>query len=1072
MRDSPAFDNEDLWFPSHLSAGDSFTRPIAPDGASTITDMPFDDGIGLPRRRTPAPARRRSGTMGGVKASSWIWLTVWGAAALGIATFAARKEIATELAQSWLKGQGIPAQLRFETLSFGHATGSLVIGDAAKPDFAARHFDTDFSLNLFARGGLPPARLKTLHLDQVTAHLTYKDGRLSFGALERLLKAPSDARPDVTIDHAAVTVDGDYGRMAGTGGATFHDGRLSYLSVKLPPAHLAGAKLDGEFGGGDVLVHAVTGNQLQVETRLEAALLTLHEGQVVEGAIPHNITLTDARLDVAGQMSDHLTGPVNATVTVDARTLGGKSSTAAGLVARITLDGTIKSGVYNGATDVSATVGQWRQGGHALSDVVVRAHGLDAYISARTLRASGAADVAVDAWMHGGVKLQGVRLHAAHMTASADHTGLQARFDGKVGIGHAAMSDLSLDQVGGSVTGEIHSDTSGGWEADMQGNATGHGGYTGLGGLSRGRRGTDPLAMLDRGLDHFTFRTKGVSLSAGAGGYEWRLGTPVTADLAGGGTATLAPLKEQPLISTREPGGFSLAVIGAGLSHGTLAVSNLRPTARGFCGDYDFNGEFSTAALTALKLDARGRLSIGNGLDVSLTQPAVFSARVMDAGVRLERVSGIFAPGDHVVHIDSANWQVDGDFRTLSLEAPGLNLAMNGGQGWFNATGHGFDLHLDGAAVGDTFSGEAKRFNAVVLSGDVKRDERTANGNFTVAAPRNGKAQAVGSFDLDAAADGRAGDARFHSVDFDFVPTGLQPADLSPRADGVREVSGHARFDGDLHWNGGHVSSGGRLKLDGLSFDGAMAAARNLTGAIDFTSLMPLQSRAGQALSVDHLDIGLPLDQVSANVEVDNDHIAVRDGRAETPGGPVRIERMSLPLSRHVAGEGVVAFDGLDFGKLVAATRLAGKLSFQGKLSGRVPFTILGGHIAFGGGHIQSDTPGTLAVTRAAVSSLSADGSVTAEGQSKAAVVPVGSHPFDDLAYQALEHLHYDSLEATLDGDAAHLSLRGRFAPPRPQSAHMDIADYLSGAWAQKPLALPSGTPVDLHLDVSLEGLR
>ncbi len=1069
MRESPTFDNEDLWFPAHLSAGDSFTRPVSPDGTATITDAPFDDGIGLPRRRTPSTARRRRSTVGGVKASSWIWLTVWGAAALGIATYAARKEIATELVQSWLKGQGVAVQLRFDTLSLGHATGSFVVGDQAKPDFATRHFDTDYTLNLFARGGQPPARLKSVHLDQVTAHLTYKDGRLSFGTFDRLLRAPGEAPRDVTIDHATVAVDGDYGHVAGTGGATFHDGRLSYLTLKLPPALLKGTKLDGDFGGSDVLVHAVTGNQLQVETRLEASQLNLHDGQVVEGAAPHSVTLGDARLNVSGRLpyaEGHVSGPVSATVTVDAKTLGGKSIDVTGLAARVVLDGTIKGGVYGGRTDINASAGQWRQAGHDLRDVTIKARGLDTHISMHAVTASGAADVAAGALSHGGTKIQGARLHASHMTVSADANGIQTHFDGQADIGRIAAGDLALNQVSGPTSGDIHSDTSGGWEADLQGDATGQGSYTGLSGLSRGRRGGDQLAALDRGLDHFAFRAKGVSLSAGAGGYEWRLGAPATADLAGGGTATLTPLKPQPLISTREAGGFNLAIIGTGLPHVTLAVTGMRPTARGLSGNYDFNGEFSTAALSGFKLDARGRLSLGAGLDVSLSQPAVFSARSVDAGVALEHLSGIFAAGDNVLHIDSANWTLNGSFRTLSFDAPTLRLAMNGGQGHYKATGSGFDLRLDSGAVSDTLTGEARRFNAVVLGGQLKRDDGALSGHFTVATPRNGKPQPIGGFDVS------ANDVRLHSADLDFAPGGLQPADLSPQADGLRNVTGHARFDGDIHWNGRQTASTGTLKLDGLSFGGAMASGRNLNGTIDFTSLSPLQSRPGQVLSLDHLDIGLPLDQVSLPVEVEDDLVAITDGRAETAGGSIRLESASLPLSRHLAGQGTVAFDGLDFGKLIASTRLGGSLTLEGKLSGRVPFAILGGHVNFGGGRIQADAPGMLAVTRAAVTGLSADGTVTAEGEAHAATVPTGSQPFDDLSYQALEHLRYDSLDATLDGDVAHLHLRGQSAPPQPQSPRISVEDYLSGAWVKKPLALPSGTPVDLHLDVSLEGLR
>ncbi|MBW8882679.1 MAG: hypothetical protein JF615_15030, partial [Asticcacaulis sp.] len=158
MTKAPSLDDDEaLWFPVHMSTGDSFSRPTSADGAPLD-----DDGIGQPRMRRPGgpkPPRK------GVRAVSWVWLTLFGTAAVGIVTYAARKEIVAEAIQSWLKGQGVEsAKLTLDSLSLGHASGALFIGDKQTPEYSIGKFEIDYELSPFAGKGMPLARVKTLHL--------------------------------------------------------------------------------------------------------------------------------------------------------------------------------------------------------------------------------------------------------------------------------------------------------------------------------------------------------------------------------------------------------------------------------------------------------------------------------------------------------------------------------------------------------------------------------------------------------------------------------------------------------------------------------------------------------------------------------------------------------------------------------------------------------------------------------------------------------------------------------------------------------------------------------------------
>jgi hypothetical protein len=46
--------------------------------------------------------------------------------------------------------------------------------------------------------------------------------------------------------------------------------------------------------------------------------------------------------------------------------------------------------------------------------------------------------------------------------------------------------------------------------------------------------------------------------------------------------------------------------------------------------------------------------------------------------------------------------------------------------------------------------------------------------------------------------------------------------------------------------------------------------------------------------------------------------------------------------------------------------------------------------------------------------------------------------------------------------------IKGKSDPPKPQVAEVAIADIINGTALQKSVPLPSGTPIDLTLDTSL----
>ena len=1111
MRDSPAFDDETLWFPAHMSAGDSFSRPMTADGAATGTETgaSSDDAIGLPRRRTGGSGggkRPRPPRTGGVKASSWLWLTLWGAAALGIAGYAARKEIATEFVQGWLKGQGVPSRLHFDSLSLSHASGSFVLGDTKYPDVSAGHFDADFSFNPIAGGGQPSARLKSARLDGVFVHLSYKGGKLGFGTLDHLVHNLAQPSPvpgvpakSIIINDATIVADSDYGTITGKGSAQLRDGRLSYLAIKLKPGALKGPHGDGAFGGGDVLVQGASnsasqGGQLQVEARINASSVDLHDaGGVVEGGPARQIHIQGATADVSGRVPYRddgvFSGPIDATVAVTAQALGAQGYTVKDADYHIHLDGRIKDGAqYDGNADVALRSGRLTGQGIDVRQASVSAGGLNLHAAAGSLRANGAATVDAGQVIHADATVRGARVQANRFALTADGAGSHIDFDGAVSAGEARAGDLDLSQARTQISGKLDSDgVSGAWALKVQGSATSAGSYGGLHALARGRAAGDDMARLDRGLSHFTARVPSFTLSAESQGgdpadIDLRLKAPAEATLDGGMTLDLTTHGNQPLFASHAAGGFDATLKGG--PEVTLDVSGLTLAANGvIAGDYSLDGQFSTAPVTGAKVAAKGRFSTAGGFNATLAQPVAFAAQSADLGDTFTHLSGtISQTGDVFLHADASGWRVNGAYTGLALDAPNELLTLKDGTGAFGAFSIagsdvvGLKASLDGAALSDASPVDEERFHPLRLNGTLAQDARALTGRFIASTPKAlvaGKPMPLVAIDLDNDNAAQKGQLRLRTLGLTFVPGGLQPRDLSQMGTAImaKQVSGALSFDGGFRWDHKTTSSAGILKVDGLSFAGAIGTAEKLQGEIDFTSLSPLLSQPNQLLGIYRMQVGLPLSDLSMSLQFQGDRIAVEKATVNTPGGPVRLEPMSVAFDPKVPINGAAAFDGLDFGQVIAATGLSNSMTFEGKLSGRVPFSILGGHISFAGGWMKADGEGNISINRQALTGVAAGGSLTGDGQANAAALQPAYNPFQDLAYQAMEHLHYEQLDAKINSQAGGVldttfHLKGRFLPPKAQKAQVSLMDYLNGTWTQKPLNLPSGTPVELYLDV------
>ncbi len=1148
--------DEALWFPAHMSAGDSFSRPTGIDGAP-----PPEDDIGLPGRPS---GKRGGGSGGGFRAASWLWITLCGVTALGIVGVAGRKVIAESVAESWLKGQGVTAHVTIDKLSLSHATGSVLIGDVKKPEMSVGRFDVDYALTPFAGNGLPLARLKTLHVVKPVVAISIKDGKLKFGSLDRIVQdalsaKPSNAPPpeEIVVEDADISLASDYGLLKGRGGLSLRNGLLTLLDLKLPATHLTGTLGTGDLREGRVTARSVNtgknGDQLQVKAHLVGDNWTVKGGgNLVEtiGAEAQRFHAQNVVLDLDSHLPyrhskslyEAFSGATDATLTLTGDEVVSEGTRATGFENTLGLDGTLKTNekgvAYSGKAQVSSSV-------DSLTAADMQAEGLRIAGDDLTLNTGFSSETGLAfnlngpmtgeaaSFKQGDVVVLAARLNLSELAVASDVDGAKATFIGGMTVGHLAQgTDLSLDQTTLSLNGGAQADADAGpWDVTIKSDIRSERGhYGGLAPMAKDRVSAraeaagkppipgapdplpaDAIITLDQAFQRFALRVKGLSLNLhGDADTPAQMALRVQgaeALLAGGGKATLVPHGSKPLIATGQSGAAGIALTGPDLPQVALGLDGLAIDDKGILsGGYTLAAQFDFDPLQGAKVDGHGRFNTlpGGGFNVTLADQASFTAASAQIGDQLTGLSGtIVQTGKSFLVYTPQGWRATGAYRDLGLTAPNVIVKLNGGQGNFQAyslgDALGFKATLTGATLTDGVPEAETRFNPLLLDGKIEQDRKATTGRFFAATPSvkskdgkskdgkgtDGKPLRIAAINLDSDIASGAGSLSVKTLDLNFKPEGLQPVYLSPLVAAVfsKDVSGPASFEGAFNWTKDSASSGGVLKLDGLNFIGATGASQGLQGQITFTSLSPLQSDPGQKISIANMNFGVPLTDLNLSVQFLGDHVAIESAQVQSPGGPVVLEPTTVYFDGKTPLSGVIAFNGLDFGKIIAATDLATSMTFKGDLSGRIPFGVDQGHITVSAGTMNSDAPGQISIKRTAVTGVnSATGSVTTDAPpataaiasknaEAAAVADPNFNPFQDLAFQAMEHVAYDQIDARLnsiDGGKLNINfhIKGYYDPPQPQKAKISLLDYISGKWMQKPIKLPSKTPVELYLEI------
>ena len=507
-------------------------------------------------------------------------------------------------------------------------------------------------------------------------------------------------------------------------------------------------------------------------------------------------------------------------------------------------------------------------------------------------------------------------------------------------------------------------------------------------------------------------------------------------------------------------GTLNAALSGAGLPSLSLSSRDFHWQDGGLVGDAALRAHFDFAMLHGADMALGGNASFRNGVfafDQGSCAPATLRAFHPGDSDLAQAIKGSLcaAPGAKTFTADKNGWNLSATARDTAMVLPLGNVQLDGGAGRIAFSGKGAFMNGKIAVTAARLTDRVapRRFEPITATGDIALDDWIWHGAFAVS--DSGGALGTASFSHVLATG--SGELKIAAPQLQFAPGKFQPAMLSPLLGPVSRAEGIARFDGVISWKGSAVQSHGTLALDKLDFLTPLGTAHAINATIVLSSLLPPVTAPGQHITVSRIDWTLPLSGIALDFSFGNGALKVESLRSDIADGNVRLGAFTINLAAPGNITGAAGLEGISLAPLVAASNLGSKIKLEGKVSGNVPFTYGADGFRIVNGHIAALGPGRISLDR----------SVWNQGGA------VAVNAVQDLAYQALEYLAYDQLSTDINSVAGGrlqvvFHIKGRSDPPRPQQAEVAVADIINGSALQKPIALPSGTPIDLTLDTSL----
>lgn len=754
LTDAPE-DGGELLFPVRLPPQSSFTRAVEGTTARPKGGGGGNGGGGSSGNGSGGSGGNSGGNSGGsgkrkryLKVGGWLMLALWGTAAVGVIAYAARKDIAREVAQGWLRSQDIPSELRIDALGFNHVSGRVVLGEAGRPDLKIERFDIDYELNLL-RLGQPLTRIKRIHLVKPELTFSYDKKGFGFGWLDRLLKSEGGGGggplpEDILVEDARLKVRTDYGTIAATGGVSLKGGRLRALDARLIPGALNGAQLQGQLSEGHIRIQAEpdadAGEALRIDAQLSAGDLMFKAAE--PGDPVTRLSGAHADLDLRlpyRKLSDETSrkSPLSAFDGLLNGVLAVRADRVEGATAIEGLDGTIGLNgrvdfentrvAFSGKSQLMATLDGFTSGnmqGRAVrltaQDMTLRSDlALDA---ASALTLDGPLSLRAGAFTQGALALEATEVNLDGFSLAHGSEGTDLSFEGRALAGRVVQGDLSLAGVTARLdgTGRLGD---GGYEIALTTDVAGRqGSYRGMGALAADRtkalaegrvafdaanarlpagtppvpappEGPDLMVALMRAADRFSLKADDVRIALSGQGPTNRFavhpGKPVLIRPLDGGEIRLTTEGRKPLIASDERAAFSVVTSGGNLPPLTARISDFGFGAQGALdGRLSLEANFNFAPVygAVAKANARFVYSVAGVLQVRLDDCVPVTADRADIGGRMTEVTARLCPTTvPILTLNSGQWRSEGRFDGLKAAAPDYQVTVAGGEGAFTA---------------------------------------------------------------------------------------------------------------------------------------------------------------------------------------------------------------------------------------------------------------------------------------------------------------------------------------------------------------------------------------------------
>ncbi|AQR74534.1 YdbH domain-containing protein [Sphingomonas sp. LM7] len=853
--------------------------------------------------QAPEEATVQAATLRARRPWGRLFLTL--AALLLVALFAAwmqRRTIARGFVDQELSRRGVPAQYRIEQLSpWRQRLTDVVIGDPRNPDLTADWIELGTALSPWS------ARVLALRAGHVRVKGRIVDGRLSLGAIDKLMPAPSGkpfALPHVEIDvaDARLRLDSGHGILD-----IWLKGRGMLDNGFAGTARIASTQLDlagcSAFGVSGTLAVRIRDAQPSLVGPVAASRAHCADARAANPKLTIGATL--------GAALDRWRGA--AELRVSAFGYGGRR--VAGLGGNITFDGAfagtrgrvaLRSGRFESpelagaALQLAGDYRQHRGGFDYRGTMATRSAALPGWLRNRIAGYGGSAQ---------GTPLAPVAAQLARATAAAA-TAFDATADLSAGISNTGFQ-YSLPRL------QIVSASGARLSFDRGSGIRGEGAtlLPQIDGALALRGGGMPEALIRLSQKRGDAQLRGVgfvqpyvagsaalalsriSFALGRGGGTIETLATISGPLANGRIERLSlPLdahwRGAKIVLNRgcAIAGFErVAIAGVVLAPGRIracpiggAMVSLSP--RGITGGVrldrlDLTGRVGSSPLLLRAADARFLLDTQW---FAVTRASVRLGVAPATRLDIESLTG------------GLSSRIAGTFAGLGGQIGSVPLVISGGAGSWQVSGTGLSL-TGGLQVSDAAT--PPRFHPV-SSGDARLE---LAGNVIVAtAGLRSPAASIGSVEIrHDLGDGR-GSALLHVPGLRFAEGGLQPSDLTPLTFGViADVSGSVSGEGRIVWSPQGLSSTGRFSTDGVDLAAAFGPVRGLATELRFDDLLGMRTAPGQVATTVEINPGVPVRNGTIRFRLlDSQRVEVEGARWPFAGGELVLEPTILDFSQ------------------------------------------------------------------------------------------------------------------------------------------------------------------------------